>query len=118
MKSLPLDLELVVYAGTTMHREFRWLPEGGTTPVDFTGWSGLMLIGPYGGEAVYELSPGQGMTLTADGRLIIELTPLETEDLYGRTDLAYQVDLTDSAGFVLRFLHGRVSVWRDVERMP
>ena len=117
VKTLPLDLELVIYAGTTLHREYRWIPETGV-PLDFTGWTGLLLIGPYGGTAVYELTPGDGLDLTTDGRIIFELDPTETEDLLGRPDLAYQLDLTDTTGYTLRFIHGRVSVWRDVERKP
>lgn len=117
VKTLPLDLELVIYAGTTLHREYRWIPEVGA-PLDFTGWTGLLLIGPYGGDAVYELTPGDGLELTSDGRIIFELDQVETEDLRGRPDLAYQLDLTDADGYTLRFMQGRVSVWRHVERKP
>lgn len=117
VKTLPLDLELVIYAGTTLHREYRWIPETGTA-LDLTGWTGQMLIGPYGGEAVYELTLGDGLDLTSDGRIIFDLDPTATEDLRGRPDLAYQLDLTDTDGYTLRFLQGRVSVWRHVEPKP
>lgn len=114
VQSLPLDFELIVYSGTNFRRELRWLPDG-VTPVDFTGWSALMPIGPSGGVASLVLSDTNGgIILSSVGQIIIGLTPTQTAAL--RPGIAYySLDLTDTTGFVRRFLRGRISVVQDVK---
>lgn len=114
VRPLPIEIELVIYAATTLLRQFRWLPDG-TNPQDFTGWTAVCLIGPRGGEAMYELSSATGgVVLDADGTVTVNLSPADTEDLRG-IGLYWQLDLTDPDGFVQRFIRGRVTVVRDVE---
>lgn len=114
LRPLPVEIELVIYTGTTLRREFRWIPDG-VIPQDFTGWSGDARIGPRGGEALYELSSTDGgVELTTDGKVIVNLTAAETAPLKG-TGLFWQVDLTDPGNFVQRLIRGRVTVVRDVE---
>lgn len=115
VRTLPLEYELVIYSGASLRREFRWRPDGGT-PQDFTGWSASMLIGPYKSEALYTLSTGTaGLELTTDGIVRLTMTPAQTEAMADENDLAYQLDLVEPDGFVLRFLRGRITVVQDVE---
>jgi hypothetical protein len=118
LRTLPLDYDLVIYSGATLRREFRWRPEGGTAQ-DFTGWSARLLIGPFHGIAIHELSTANGhIDMTADGIIRLTMPAAQTEVLDLDADLAYQLDLTQPDGFVLRFLRGRVSIVQDVEPAP
>lgn len=114
-RTLPLEIDMVIYGGATFHREFRWLPSGGT-PQDFTGWAGLMLIGVQRGKALVELSTHNGgVHLGSDGLIVLEV-PAEDTDQLKASNLFYSLDLTDQNGKVTRFMRGRISVVRDVER--
>jgi hypothetical protein len=115
-RSLPLDYDIVIYAGTSYQREFRWLPDG-TNPIDFTGWTAMMLIGQPRNVADLELTtdPGNGITLTSLGQIVISMTPATTVVLQSSTTF-YNLDLTQPDGFVRRFLRGRVSVIIDVKQ--
>ncbi len=113
-KTLPLDLDLVIWAGTTFRREFRWLPDG-DTPLDFTGWSAQMLIGPSRGIATVALTTDNGgITLTGVGQILLNLPPAQTSALKHGV-MVYDLDLTDPTGYVQRFMRGRISVVHDVE---
>lgn len=113
--TLPLNYEIVVYSGTSYRREFRWLPDG-TNPIDFTGWAGRMLIGAQLAPADIDLNTTNGgVSLTANGQIIIRLTPVQTAVL--RAPITYyNLDLTEPDGFVRRFLRGKVSVVVDVKQ--
>ncbi len=113
-KSLPLDYDIVVYAGTSYRREFRWLPDG-VNPLDFTGWGALMLLGSPGSPADVTLSERYGITLSTTGQIIINLTPSDTIKLKPPVGY-YNLDLIEPGGFVRRFLRGRVSVVVDVKQ--
>ncbi len=114
VRSLPLEMELVIYAGATFHREFRWLPAG-QAALDFTDWSATMLIGPSRGTALVALtSDNGGITLTGTGQILLTLPPAGTKAL-PNGQYTYVLDLTDPAGFVTRFMRGRISVVHDVE---
>ncbi len=113
--TLPLNYEIVVYSGTSFKREFRWYQDG-TTPVNFTGWKALMLVGNQQAQAVVELSTENGgITLTADGRITMLMTPAQTM-LFKPPLVYYNFDLIEPDGFVRRFLRGRVSVVVDVKQ--
>jgi hypothetical protein len=116
VRTLPLDYDLTIYSGTTFRRDFRWSPDG-NAPVDFTGWSGSMLIGPYHSAAIKTLDTAAngGMALSALGVISITLSPVFTLTLSpADTPLNYQLDLTDPGGFAIRFMRGRITVVRDV----
>ncbi len=116
VQTLPVEVELVIYAGTTFRRQFRWLPDG-ETGQDFTGWSGRFLLGPARGVALRQLSTDDtGMTMDADGLITVELSADDTDLPAGV--LFYVLDLTDPDGVVTRLLRGRCSVVIDVEPMP
>ncbi len=113
VRTLPLDLELTVYAGTTFHREIRWRPDG-VHLQDFTGWSALMLIGPPRGTAVEDLRTSDGsIELTAQGQILLTLSHTATAVLPEGV-LTYILDLTAPNGVVTRFLRGRLTVIQDV----
>lgn len=116
VKTLPLDYELVVYSGTTYRQEFRWLPDG-SAALDFTNWTASMLIGVQSGSIpVLSLATNnQGIVLSTTGQIIITMTPAQTAALKPGV-LTYSLDLTDTAGTILRFLRGRLSVVTDVGR--
>lgn len=116
--SLPLNYEIVVYAGTNFRREFRWLPDG-VIPIDFTGWSATMLVGQQLAPADVELTTDNGgITLTSNGQIIVVMTPFQTTVLKPPA-VYYNLDLTEPGGFIRRFLRGRVSVVVDVkQRVP
>jgi hypothetical protein len=111
-RSLPLDLDIVVYSATSFKRELIWLPDG-LHPQDFTGWSARMLIGQPVNVADVVLTSGDSITLTADGKIIIKMTPAQTTALRQNVTF-YNLDLTEPDGFIRRFLRGRVSVVVDV----
>ena len=114
LSRLPVDQEMVVYAGTDLLREYRWLPDG-VTGQDFTGWSARLLLGPARGTALIQLqTPDDGLTLTADGRIKLHITAEQNAD-WITANLIYVLDLTDPTGFVLRFMRGRVTVIRELE---
>lgn len=116
-QSLPLDYELVVYSGTNFRRELRWLPDG-ITPMDFTGWTAIMPVGPLKSLALMILtSSNGGLTLSATGQIIINLLPAQTLLLPPGVTY-YNLDLTDPVGYVRRFMRGRVSVVQDVKSSP
>lgn len=118
-KTLPIDYPLVIPGGATFLREFRWWPNGngeGEVPQDFTGWQGVLLIGPPGGVALFEFTESTtALTLGSDGTVRIELTPTDTAALT-RPGLTYNLDLIDPDGRVLRFLRGKVLVTAGVRR--
>lgn len=117
VRTLPLEIELVIYAGTTFRREFRWLPDG-VAAVDFTDWSASMLIGPQRAVALTELSTiNGGIVLTTTGQILLNLSPAATKTLPAGT-LSYSLDLTDPSDFIMRFMRGRVSIVHDVEPLP
>lgn len=118
VRTLPVEQAQTIYAGTDFRRQFRWLPDG-QHPQDFTGWSALMLIGRPKTAATLELTstPAAGVTLTNDGIITVHLTAAQTTAL-AADDLIYVLDLTDTAGFVQRFLHGRIVVVRELDRAP
>lgn len=112
-QGLPLDYDIVIYAGTSYRREFRWLPDGATT-MDFTGWDAHMYIGQPLNVADVELNvTGGELLLTNDGQIVITMDPTRTASLL-RSTTWYNLDLTEPDGFVRRFLRGRVSVVFDV----
>lgn len=110
---LPLNYDIVIYAGTSYKRQFRWLPDS-ITPLDFTGWDAHMYIGQPLLVADMELSvTGGELTLSTDGYITVEMTPQRTGELVKSTTW-YNLDLTQPDGFIRRFLRGRVSVVYDV----
>lgn len=115
-KTLPLDYEMAVYNGTTFHREFRWLPDG-TTAMDFTGWTGSMIIGaPQSRTALLTLdSDNGGVLLSSGGQIVLIMTPAQTAALPTGV-LSYSLDLTAEDGTITRFLRGRLSVVTDAGR--
>jgi hypothetical protein len=113
--TLPLNYEFTVYSGTSYRREFRWLPDG-TNPIDFTGWSAMMLVGAQLSPADIELSTDNGgVVLTSQGQIIVTMTPFQTAALQPPVTY-YNLDLIEPSGFVRRFLRGRVSVVVDVKQ--
>lgn len=115
-RSLPVEIEQVVYAGTDLLRQYRWLPDG-VTPQDFTDWTGVMLVGPPKGTATLTLDSetvGSGLTLSADGIISIHLTAVQTAALTAAT-LIYVLDLTDHDGVTLRFMRGRLVIVRELD---
>lgn len=113
--SLPVNYDFTVYSATSFRREFRWLPDA-VNPIDFTGWSALMLLGAQLARADVELSTGNGgVELTAYGQIIVTLTPAQTAVLKPPITY-YNLDLIEPDGFVRRFLRGRVSVAVDVKQ--
>lgn len=115
-RSLPLDYDVVIYAGTSFKRQFRWLPDG-LTAIDFTGWYGQMRVGqPLNvADVVLDSGTAGGITLGSDGFLTILMTPVQTAGLVSSVTW-YNVDLTQPDGFIRRFLRGRVSVVVDVKQ--
>lgn len=111
--TLPLRYDITVYSGTSFRREFRWKPDG-TNPIDFTGWTAMMLLGQQLAFANVELTTDNGgIVLTSFGQIIVEMSPFQTKAL--KPPVAYyNMDLTEPDGFVRRFLRGRVSVAVDV----
>lgn len=113
--TLPLEIEQVVYAGTDLLREYRWLPDGTNPPPSFDTWTAAFLVGPQRGAAVISHNTiDGGITLGADGLITLRLTAAETRTLAGNS-LSYIVDLTAPDGFVERFMRGRITLVRDVE---
>lgn len=127
LRSLPLEIDMTIYVGTTFRREWRWQPNGDEYQ-DFTGWSALMLVGPQGGTAITELTEFDGIQLTTQGQIVVTIPAVVTGTYAGAdpiysavaerdvASLYYSLDLTDPAGFVLRFARGRLDLIVDVER--
>jgi hypothetical protein len=112
--TLPLAYDITVYSGTSYRREFRWLPDR-VNPIDFTGWSAVMLLGQQLSVADVELtSDNGGIELTSSGQIIIWMTPFQTKALKPPVSY-YNMDLTEPDGFVRRFMRGRISVVVDVK---
>jgi hypothetical protein len=111
MATLPANVDLTIYRRTTFRRVFRWRPGGaGTTPQNFTGWSGVVRIGPLHQPALLE----DPVTLDAAGLVTLQVSAANTA-LMAPGILAYEVDLTGPDLSVTRFLRGRVRVYSDVE---
>ncbi len=112
VRTLPVEQELVVYAGTDLIRAFRWLPDG-ENPQDFTGWSAYVHIGQARGESILDLSTdSNGVQLTSDGLIRLRITATQSAALTLPT-LVYSLDLKNPAGILTRFLRGRVTIVRD-----
>ncbi len=116
-QTLPVDYELVIYTGTTFRREFRWLPDNGNAAVDFTDWSASLLIGPQGSRtAMVDLNTTNGgIALSTTGQIIVTMEPAATRVLKPGV-CYYSLDLTDSAGTILRFMRGRINIVADAGR--
>lgn len=112
-RTLPIDLNLTVYPGATLVREFRWRPDG-VTGQDFTGWTARLLIGYRRGRAVRQYDSPDAITLSDDGLIHIEVPAADTAE-FGYGSLIYSLDLTDPLARVLRFLRGRIVVADSVE---
>lgn len=113
VQTLPVYLDLTVYAGTSFRREFRWRPAG-TDGQDFTGWTASFRIGPAQEAPFKTVTDPTGVWLGTDGTFIISLSPAETGALVPGT-FFYVLDLTSNDGFVLRLLRGRLNVVRDLK---
>ncbi len=113
VQTLPVYLDLTVYAGTSFRREFRWRPAG-TDGQDFTGWTASFRIGPAQGVPFKTITDATGITLGSDGTFIVAMSPTDTDALTAGT-FFYVLDLTNPDGFVLRLLRGRLNVVRDLE---
>ncbi len=113
VQTLPVSLDLTVYAGTSFRREFRWRPQG-STGQDFTGWTGSFRVGPPQGVPTMTVTDANGITLGTDGQFIIDLPPAVTDTMRPGT-FFYVLDLESPDGFILRLLRGRLSVVRDLE---
>lgn len=112
VQTLPVNIDLTVYAGTTFRRSFRWKPGG--TPQDFTGWTAQFRVGPTQGTATTTLTETSGIILDSDGTFTISMTPSATRAMKAGSWF-YILDMTDSTATVLRLLRGRLSVVRDLE---
>ncbi len=115
-QTLPLDLELVAYSGTTFRREFRWLPDGAAA-VDFTDWAASMMIGEAASQTplVSLTTNNGGVALTASGQIIVAIDAVTPADLKPGT-WTYSLDLTDTSGTIIRFLRGRFHLVTDSGR--
>lgn len=114
LRTLPIEIEQHVYAGTDFYKQYRWLPDG-QNPQDFTGWSATWLIGT-AGTATHELGSGTGeVGLASTGVITLHLDPTFTAALTG-TSMSYTLDLTDpGTGYVMRFMRGRLTIVHDLE---
>lgn len=112
--TLPLTIDLPIYTGATLQRQWRWRPDG-ITPRDFTGWTGTCLIGPHRKDPTLTLTAvGGGLVLGPDGLITLHLDADETADLVD-IDNFYLIDLTDAGGTVTRFLRGYLTIVKDFE---
>lgn len=109
--TLPVILPVTIYTGTTFRRVFRWLPDG-ATPQDFTGWSADLWVGVPGRTPMVAVGVGGGLTLSSVGEVIIELSAAQTVAMKPGV-YQYNLDLTDGAGTITRFLRGRLLVEQD-----
>ncbi len=117
IETLPVDYGLVIYTGTTFRREFRWLPDG-SAALDFTDWSASLMIGVQGSRTpMVSLTsdPGGGIELSTTGQIVVTLPPAVTSTLKPGSFYDW-LDLTGTAGTVLRFLRGRVDIITDSGR--
>jgi hypothetical protein len=114
VRSLPVEIEQVIYAGTDFFRQYRWLPDG-VTPQDFTSWTANWLIGPNTGVATYQYTTTTGeVGLSATGIITLHLDDTITDAMTGSA-LIYTLDLVDPVtSYVLRFMRGRVTIVRDL----
>jgi hypothetical protein len=112
VQQLPVNIDLVVFTGTTFRRQFRWKPGG--VGQDFTGWTAEFKIGPARGDLMRTLSETGGVQLDNDGTVTVLMEAEETETLQAGT-WKYMLDLANPAGEVLRLLRGRMSIVRDME---
>lgn len=111
VRTLPVHLDLVIYAETTFVKQLRWMPAG--VAKNFTSWTARMRVGPLGGPAVIELTTENGgIALTTDGLITITISGAVTTTL---ASAAYQLDLIDPGGAPRRFIRGSATVVRDVE---
>jgi hypothetical protein len=116
-RTLPIEMDIAIFAGATYVAEYRWRPDG-TTGQDFAGWSARMLLGPRHGAALLQPSTSNGqITLSTDGVIHVEIPAADTATLR-QPILAYTLDLTDPLTRTIRFLRGAVTVQRDVEPAP
>lgn len=115
VQTLPLPMDLTVYAGTTFRRQLRWLPDG-TAPQNFTGWTARWLIGPEHGTAITAITTADpDLILTDTGLITLTLAADDTAALPAGL-LWYNLDLTAPGGTpVIRFIRGRFAVIHDVE---
>jgi hypothetical protein len=110
--TLPLQYDLMIYSGATLHREFRWKPDG-ITGQDFTGWHGRARIGSAQAALIELTDDNAGVQLSNAGQIVLAMTPDQTASLPTGV-FAYQLDLIGTAGDVTRFLRGRLQVVTDV----
>ncbi len=112
VQTLPVYLDLTVYAGTSFRRDFRWRPNSDEGQ-DFTGWTASFRIGPPQGAPTVTLTESSGVTLEADGKFYVSMTPAQTTAMTPG-QWFYVLDLTNADGFILRLLRGRLTVVRDL----
>lgn len=107
--TLPLQLDLVVYSGASYSgRPFVWKPDG-TNPQDFTGWTGRARIGDPNAALIELTDADGGVQLSSTGQITLAMTPTQTAGL-PVGPYAYQLDLIDPSGAVIRFSRGRLTV--------
>ncbi len=110
VRSLPIQLDQVIYSDSTFRRQYRWLPGG--VAQDFTDWAARWRIGPPGGPAAVEVSTATGgITLGTDGLITVVIDADVTVTL---APAQYQLDLINPDGAPMRFLRGRCDVVSDV----
>ncbi len=112
VQTLPVNIDLVVYTGTTFRRQFRWKPGG--VGQDFTGWSAEFTIGRSAGTPMRVLTETSGVQLDNDGTVTVHMDSAETQTLTPGT-WKYLLDLISPTEEVIRLIRGRFSVVRDLE---
>lgn len=109
VNEFPLVRDFTVYAGSTFRREFVWANGGGLQ--DLSTWTAKMQIRTaVGGALLLELTQGNGISLTAAGEVVIEITAEQASALQSGV---YDLELYEpvgQGGDTVRFLQGSVTV--------
>lgn len=114
--------DIVCRAGETLSRLLTVTSDGGTTPMDLTGYTALMQVRKTHASSLVMLelgseSPKTGITISGVlGRLTIEVDETVTAALPA-ISAVYDLIITSPSGYVTRLLEGKFVVQAGVTRV-
>lgn len=121
-QSALVQCNLVISQGATNTYAFRYSisSDGAVAAVDMSsGWTARAQVRKkVGGDIMVDLTDTDGISLGADGSIVVTIIPTDTEGIVtsGVVEGVWDLELQDPSGAVVRFAEGKTKMSPDVTR--